>query len=340
MSISSSIDLALNISRFDANTRAEVNKQLLEMEKELKKKLLDPDLSDFNRRRVETLLKECEVVIQAYYGDISGIVKGATDGAVGVVIKATAASLVAELPSALEVSLPTANMVKAIMSNVMIPLNGQSPLVKVLEKYETDAILKFQGAVRQGLLQAETNAQIIKRVEVVLESTRKDAARLTQTAVHSVANAARMATYEENSDLIASYSAVVTFDRRTCSVCASYSGLSWDINKKPIGHDKIFPNYPIHLSDRCSMVANTKSWKELGFDLPEPKVGTRASDEGQVSRNITFDEFLKGKSQAYVDDMLGKGRADLFRRGVISLQDLTNGATRPLTLKELEAKYT
>ena len=35
------------------------------------------------------------------------------------------------------------------------------------------------------------------------------------------------------------------------------------------------------------------SFKELGIDVPEPDASTRASDEGQVSADITFDDFLK-----------------------------------------------
>jgi hypothetical protein len=37
--------------------------------------------------------------------------------------------------------------------------------------------------------------------------------------------------------------------------------------------------------------------------------------------------------------VLGKGRAELYRAGTITLQDLTNGAGRPLTLAELTTKY-
>jgi hypothetical protein len=213
MSISSSIDLALNISRFDANTRAEVIKQLLEMEKELKKKLLHLYLTAYSRAKIEKLLSECETVIQAYYGNISSIVKGATDGVVGVVIKATAASLIAELPSALDVSLPTANMVKAIMSDAMVL---GSPLSDWFDKQSSDAVFKFQSAIRQGLLQAETNQQIINRVKPIFDVNRRNTAALVQTAVQSVASAARMATYAENEDVIAGYTFYSTLDSHTC----------------------------------------------------------------------------------------------------------------------------
>lgn len=37
--------------------------------------------------------------------------------------------------------------------------------------------------------------------------------------------------------------------------------------------------------------------------------------------------------------MLGKGRADLFREGKISLNQLLDGQGRELTLKELQQKY-
>ena len=45
------------------------------------------------------------------------------------------------------------------------------------------------------------------------------------------------------------------------------------------------------------------------------------------------------KGSAFTDDVLGKGRAELYKNGTIKLEDLINGRGRLLTLKELEEKY-
>ena len=52
----------------------------------------------------------------------------------------------------------------------------------------------------------------------------------------------------------------------------------------------------------------------------------------------TFDSWLATLSQAEQDDVLGKGRADLYRRKVITKADLVNQRGRVLTLAELRAR--
>ena len=48
-------------------------------------------------------------------------------------------------------------------------------------------------------------------------------------------------------------------------------------------------------------------------------------------------EWLKSKPKAYVDDLLGPGRAKLFLDGKITLSQLVSGSGRELTLEELKA---
>jgi hypothetical protein len=73
--------------------------------------------------------------------------------------------------------------------------------------------------------------------------------------------------------------------------------------------------------------------------LEGPQGGTRASDAGQVSASLTFTGWLERQPAAKVAEILGKGRAELYRAGKITLMDLTSGAGRPLTLEQLKTKY-
>ena len=328
--IDSAIDIALNLSRYDASVRSDVNQQLLKLEKELRAKLQEP-LTEWSRKRVEKLLMDCEDIIRSYYDDAAFTTSEATSGAGEVVAKATLDSF----PAALSATLPTAQMLKSIVSDVMILGN---PASAYWDKQSADTVFNFKAAVRQGLAQGETNQQIIRRVLPVLDMSRRNASSLVQTAVQSVASDARMVTYDANQDLISCYDFFNTLDSHTCVRCMSMYGARVDINFKPL-NGKQYIKTPIHFSCRCGWVAVTKTFKELGIDMPEPATGTRASDQGQVSRKLTFDDFLKGKSQAYQDEMLGKGRADMFRNGKITLSDLTNGNANPLTLEQLRAKY-
>jgi len=68
-------------------------------------------------------------------------------------------------------------------------------------------------------------------------------------------------------------------------------------------------------------------------------VSTRASMDGQVAADLSFGDWLKGKPVEFADEMLGKGRAQLWRDEKITLQDLLNAQGVPLTLKQLREKY-
>jgi hypothetical protein len=90
---------------------------------------------------------------------------------------------------------------------------------------------------------------------------------------------------------------------------------------------------------RSVIVPRTLTFEELGIDSPEIPAGTRASSFGQVDANITFDQYLSRLPKTTQDDMLGVGRAELWRDGKISLSQLLDGRGRELTLKQLEEKY-
>jgi hypothetical protein len=67
-------------------------------------------------------------------------------------------------------------------------------------------------------------------------------------------------------------------------------------------------------------------------------LGGRASALGPTGSDTSMAGFISRLSPAQQDDMLGKGRADLFRAGDITLRDLVSGQGRPLSLEELKAR--
>lgn len=90
---------------------------------------------------------------------------------------------------------------------------------------------------------------------------------------------------------------------------------------------------------RSTVIPILKTLREMGIDRDNFQQTTRASMDGQVAADITFDQFLKGKPQSFADQMLGKGRAELWREGKITLTQLLNAKGQPLTLKQLAEKY-
>lgn len=197
--------------------------------------------------------------------------------------------------------------------------------------------LIFDGPDSTGLAQPETNTQIINKVMEQTGITQRNAATLVQTSVQAAANASRMATYQENDDLIVAVRHLATLDQSTCVVCAARDGLEWKLSGAPIGHGIPFHQPPIHHNCRCILTPKTKTYRELGLDIDEPAPAPRATMGGPFEG--TFDDFLAYKGAEYQDEIFGPGRADLYRRGVITRSQLLDQNGNELTLEQLKQKY-
>jgi len=82
-----------------------------------------------------------------------------------------------------------------------------------------------------------------------------------------------------------------------------------------------------------------KTLRQMGIDMDEPDPGQRASSSGPISAKTTFADYLKMKGEAYQNEVLGPGRAELFRAGKLTPRDLVDQSGRPLKLDDLRAKY-
>lgn len=211
----------------------------------------------------------------------------------------------------------------------------------------------LERSIKNGVLLGQTNREIAKAIvgngtdkgPEALSKARRDAMAVTRTGVQTIANEARIATYEENADIIKAIQWVSTLDGRTSDICIARSGKVWSFpDLKPVGHNIPWNGGPpAHWSCRSSTIPITKTFAEIdGEDRVEPNLSqtTRASMDGQVAADLTFDQFLKSKPVAFADEMLGKGRAQLWRDGKITLSQLLSAQGTPLTLAQLKAKYT
>ena len=243
----------------------------------------------------------------------------------------------------LEASLPTEAALKALVNGSLIE---GAPTSAWWAKQSQDLQFKFASQVRQGIAQNETLQQIIRRVAGskklgipgIMDVSRRNASALVHSSIMQVANDARMATFKANDDIVKGVRFLATLDSHTSLQCIANSGAEWTLDGEPMsGTTQPFNPPPLHFNCRSMLVPVTLSYRELGIDVDEPK-GTRASDLGQIPADTSFDDFLKRHDAAYVDDLLGPGRADLWRKGTITLSDLLGQTGRPLTLAQLKGK--
>lgn len=198
---------------------------------------------------------------------------------------------------------------------------------------ERDTQLRMEREVNRGFLVGETTEDITRRllgrrgVAGALATTRAQAAVVTRTAVNQISNRAREISFQENKDLVEGVQWVATLDSRTSEICASLDGQVFKLG------EGVRP--PAHPNCRSTIVPVLKSWESLGIQDPGIPDAVRASLDGKVPARVTFPEWLKGKPEAFQNEVLGKARAALFRRGVPISRMIDPKTLRPLTLEEI-----
>lgn len=189
---------------------------------------------------------------------------------------------------------------------------------------------------------APTSDPVAPGEQGILKTSAANARALVHSSVQAVANAARLASFQQNADLIECLVWLSTLDSHTCLLCAMRDLHEYSLHdQEPINHTHEWAGGPgaIHFSCRCVLSTRTKSFADLGIELDEPGESTRPSDGGAVSGKMNFASFLASKDKAWRAEYLGPGRAEMYEAGKITLNDLMNLKGRKLTLEELQAKY-
>ncbi len=337
----------IDLFRFSAGERQSVLRILKLMEENLVELLFysGRKLTETSRADKAKLLAQAQEIIEQFYGNQAAHMDRTLGELSRVEAAATAHSLGEAFASAITPALPTEGYFKVLVRDTLIQ---GAPSADWWKRQAGDTTFRFKSAVQQGLAQGETNDQLIRRLRGgVMDVSRANAASLVATSVQTIAAEARDAVYKANEDVIKGYRQLSTLDGHTTVVCVAYSGKEWDLKREPI-NGNTFPfvspggsksGCPRHWACRSLITVMTKTFKELGLNIPEFVPSTRAASGGPVAGSMTFTQFIDKKGKAFADDLLGPGRAELFRDKKITLSQLLDQSGRPLTLEQLRAKY-
>jgi len=219
--------------------------------------------------------------------------------------------------------------------------------------------------VRLGMAREEPIDDIVRRIRGrrvagsraftggVMQTTTRDAEGLVRTAVTFTAARGMLETFRENASILEGVQYVATLDDRTTLICLSLDGTVWDLDDPEI----IVPGEATHWGCRSTLIG-LPDWKKLG--LTEPPAADRVvrdlstvSDEDllrtvrarrrsggfgdveRISSNTAAAEWLRRQRPAVQNRIFGKGRAELFRNGEVTLKDLVTKDFRTVSLAEL-----
>lgn len=209
-----------------------------------------------------------------------------------------------------------------------------------------NTIRRTMDQVSLGVAQGDSVDRIVRRIrgtranrytDGVFATTRRQARVLARTGTQHVVSQARKATVEANKSIFKQEKWVSTLDSRTTQICAGLDGRKFQIG------EGIYP--PAHHQCRSIRVPQTKSFRELGINIDEAKVSTRIARQytslkdslrGDVAPGTTFGPWLKRQPSSVQDNILGKSKADLWRRGKVPIEKFTDVQGRPLTLTDLQ----
>lgn len=214
------------------------------------------------------------------------------------------------------------------------PADAGTPMEVMFRKFSQNTRDRIAAVVRQGITEGQGPAAMVKalRGEVVrparwimqdgkrvlrpgvykggvYETTTRGAETLARTTVMHTYNTANAETYRENEDLLSGVKWCATLDMDTCVDCAELDGQEWTLDE---GH----PEPPYHPNCRCVLTPQVKGYENAS----SPR----------------YEDWLSRQSEERQNDILGIGRAEIFRSGE-KLSDMSDGG-RMLTLSELKAK--
>ncbi len=230
-------------------------------------------------------------------------------------------------------------------------------------------------AIKLGVINGESINTIVSRVvgsrdndfdNGALAITRRNLDTIVRTAINHATNSAREEIWKENEDIIDGLRWTSTLDGRTSAICRSRDGHIAPVGNKevPVGSKKLNPvdaRPPAHPRCRSVMVAvfnglgvigkrpfvadgRTANQREIDFQaeaklagvpLREYKKMWADRNVGRVAASVTYEEWLRGQSQKFKEEVLGKTKAKLFNTGKIKLNEFVDVRGKEMTLEQL-----
>ena len=180
-------------------------------------------------------------------------------------------------------------------------------------------------------------------------ATRREVETISRTYTATASSYAKRLTYEQNADVIKGFSWNATLEngnfktgRGTCPRCAALDQQEY----KSIAD---VPAFPLHPNCRCFPTPITKSWGEMGLDVPEMEKSNRpwterlksGKKEDYGTTGESYGDWWKEKPPAWQDSStVGPTRAKLIRDNVIPFEGIVDRRTGDLlTIKQLNKKF-
>ena len=333
------VQMQIRTGRYASKTVRDIIGLLNQADADILRKISATD-APFTKARLAALLREIRTVYKEIYSEAGTELKQQMLDFAGVRADQTAALIATQLPVNYNIIQATAEQLKAIVDVAPVTVGPEKKLLleEIFTSLANGKEEAIRGAIRLGMAQGESTPELVRRIkgtkaaqykDGLLEIHRRHAESIVRTVTNHVSNQAMQATYKNNAKVVKGWIFTATLDGRTSITCAALSGTVWPVGKGPLP--------PRHVRCRSISVPEIATFRELGFDIDELPPGMRASKDGLVRSDISFQDWLKGQDKTTQVDILGKTRAELFRSGKVTIDRFADDMGRVLTLDQLKA---
>jgi hypothetical protein len=301
---------ALKLIRVGNGLNRSVSRSINELMAEVRALVARENVATMNRRALDALIREIEKRVTATYTQIASR-------------QASRAARLVELEAAwAKESGRYVNAASARgIARATRELNVMGSSVKEQWRLQaTQFATKIAANIRTARDAGEDGTGALKRIADlgIRDQTLKNAKSLVGATVQSAGDVGRRETMRANG--VNAQRWMATLDARMCVECAVRHGKLWDMDGTPLGHDIPFATPTLHPNCHCIMLP-------MKFKDGPPKDGGNTPE--------VFDKWLSRQPVEKQDKILGQGRAELFRRNVITANDLINQNGRVLRLRDL-----
>lgn len=295
------------------------------------------DTGPVTTQRIEAQISALENISQRFNRDLRAMVQGELFDIAQDEARWTVGMIRSEAGTAgpaIEMILPAAEQIRSAVENN--PFDGKV-MADWFSELAENTQRRLSAEIRRGIVQGRTIDQHVRAVvgtrsskftDGILQISRKNAEAIARTAVAHSARTAKAELWKQNERLIKGEKWVATLDSRTCLVCSPLDGKVLKLDEPPFN--------PLHFNCRCIRTPILKSWRELGIPADEPQFEKfRASANGKVPADLTYNKWLKNQSADVQNIALGDSRAKLFREGGLDVKDFVSRDMKVKTLDDV-----
>lgn len=218
----------------------------------------------------------------------------------------------------------------AVFASAILATGGLN-IRQSANRFRKNKLSQINQNISDSVTLRESNEQVVSRVNTLSQLQKKQAGVLLQTLSNHVSVQTRNIVMSENIGLFDGYEWVAVLDSRTSLVCASRDGKIYPLSDNP----EISPKPPAHFNCRSTITPKVKAGYEDRVKKPNPRTAKGAKGETKVRQTTTYESWLKRQPASFQDEVLGKTRGKLFRRGGLEISKFVDFSGRPITLDEL-----